>query len=306
MATDREPELAAELLRTPPAEFVAARNARVAELKAAGERELAARIARLRRPRPAEWALNVVAHADPDVVDAWADVADSVRAAQQDATGGKTRTDLREMLTEWRARTADVVAAAPDGASTGELTALLTEIGGSADATAALRAGLVGAEPDTPTPTARPRRVPAGRPTAERERPSERPRASSSKAAERRHATDRTTLHEQREKEAADRAASRRTEAAARVQELAERVAEAEDQAAAAGEAVAAAEAALGAAEAAVADAERALDVAEQRRRAARHDRAEAERRQASAEERLERERRAHRAAAARLADTDG
>lgn len=138
----------AELLRVQPREFVAARNSRVAELKQAGERELAARIAQLRRPSPAQWALNAVAHTHPDLVRTWAGLAERIRSEQQRAAEGETVVGLRDLLADWRARTAEIVAAAPSGAPAGELTATLSTIGASPETTTALVAGLLGGPDD--------------------------------------------------------------------------------------------------------------------------------------------------------------
>ena len=141
-----ERTLAAELLRVPPSEFVAARNTRVAELKADGNRELAEAVAKLRRHSAAEWALNVIAHEHPDLVSDWAAAAADARAAQESSSGS-----LRQALADWRATTAAVVRAAPRAAPKGELTAELTQIGGSPDATARFVAGLLGAGGEPPT-----------------------------------------------------------------------------------------------------------------------------------------------------------
>jgi len=138
-------ELVAELYRTPPAEFVAARNAKAAELKKAGEKELAAEVAKLRRHSPAHWALDVLAHTQRALVDTWADAADRVREAQRAAIEGRAGEDLREVLTELRRHTAALAEAAPDGAPVAELPATLAAVAASEEATAELRAGLLGA-----------------------------------------------------------------------------------------------------------------------------------------------------------------
>jgi hypothetical protein len=159
--------VAAELLRVPPNEFVAARNARVAELKAAGDRELAGAVAKLRRQSAAEWALNVIAHEHPDLVGEWAAAAAAARAAQESPSA-----NLRQALADWRAATTQVVRAAPRGAPKGELTAELTQIGGVAESTARFVAGLLGAGGEPPavpeTPRGKPRRAAAESPSADR------------------------------------------------------------------------------------------------------------------------------------------
>ena len=138
-------ELVAELYRTPPADFVAARNEKVADLKRAGQKELAAEIAKLRRHSPAHWALDVLAHTHRKAVGAWADTADRVRAAQRAAIEGRRGEDLRDVLAELRKHTAALADAAPDGAPVSELPGALAAIAASDEATAELRSGLLGA-----------------------------------------------------------------------------------------------------------------------------------------------------------------
>jgi hypothetical protein len=179
-----EQAVAAELLRVPPNEFVAARNGRVAELKAAGDRELAAAVAKLRRQSAAEWALNVIAHEHPDLVGDWAAAAADARSAQESPSG-----NLRQALADWRAVTAQVVRAAPRGSPKGGLTAELTQIGSSPEATAAFVAGLLGAGNAAPaTPAETPRQKSPGTAAAEQSQQPKRSKASAvdRKAAQRR------------------------------------------------------------------------------------------------------------------------
>ena len=64
-----------DLFTVRPEEFVAARNAVVKALKAAGEREEAAKVATLRRPSAVDWALNCVALEHADTLDQFLDAA---------------------------------------------------------------------------------------------------------------------------------------------------------------------------------------------------------------------------------------
>lgn len=83
---EREDELDAivrELVASPLDEFTARRNARVQELRASGARELAAEVAKLRRPSVALWVANRLA-ADGDTVAA-------VRKAMVAATDAQAR-----------------------------------------------------------------------------------------------------------------------------------------------------------------------------------------------------------------------
>jgi hypothetical protein len=140
-----EHEVAVELYRTPPGEFVTARKAKVAELRADGQRDLAAVVAKLRRPSPVNWALNTIRHEHPDVVAEWADAAEAGRAAQRATVEGRS-TDLRSALAELRRCAQAVVEVAPAGTPVDRVSAALATIAMSAPATDALRAGLLGSE----------------------------------------------------------------------------------------------------------------------------------------------------------------
>jgi hypothetical protein len=71
-----------ELYAVPPAGFIAARDARVAELKG-DDRELAEAVKALRRPSPVAWAVNLLAR-DGDLADLLA-LGERLRAAQESA-----------------------------------------------------------------------------------------------------------------------------------------------------------------------------------------------------------------------------
>ena len=182
-------EAARDLYAIAPGAFIAARNQLAKELKAAGHAEDATTVARLRRPRLAEWALNRLAHAGAASVDRFAHATAEAQRAQSAAIGGDP-TALRAATIELR----DALNAVADGA-----VAQLTADGGSGegqrdDVTAILRqlvatadpsplvAGVVGSEaivstgeffPGAPDPVVRatpdrekpPRATPAG-PTA--------------------------------------------------------------------------------------------------------------------------------------------
>jgi len=63
-----------DLFATPPQEFVRRRNALVKELKAAGERAAAERIAALKRPVVALWAVNQLARRHPGEVERYLEI----------------------------------------------------------------------------------------------------------------------------------------------------------------------------------------------------------------------------------------
>ena len=165
---DPPDELTAELFVTPPAEFVAVRNRFAKELKAAGRSELAARVAKLRRPSVTHWALNVAARSEPEIASAWADSAEVARAAQE----AGAPTDMREALAALRAATAALVKVAGRHAPVGDVSIALAELAASPEQSQALRVGLLGADVrDVPAaPGTRRRAVakrPAGTPSAD-------------------------------------------------------------------------------------------------------------------------------------------
>jgi hypothetical protein len=146
-------EAARDLYAVPPADFIARRNALREQLQADGHADDAATVARLRRPRLAEWALNRLARADPALV---ARLATSIAAAQRaqsaaiggDAGGLRAATaDLRDALNT--VADAAVRGLAADGgngeAQRDDLTTILRELVANADPSP-LVAGVVGSE----------------------------------------------------------------------------------------------------------------------------------------------------------------
>lgn len=100
-----------ELFSVRPEEFVAARNALVKSLKAAGERERAVDVAAWRRPTPIDWALNQVARDDADAIDRFTGAAAAAQKAQASALSGR-REDLRAAVAGVRESSATVAALA--------------------------------------------------------------------------------------------------------------------------------------------------------------------------------------------------
>jgi hypothetical protein len=105
-------EIVAELLAVPPAEFTATRTARVKALKADGDTELAAAVAKLRRPSVTTWAVNAAVRADTAGATA---LVDAVHALQRPGS-----TDVREATRDLDSALDALVAAASTA---------LTEIG---------------------------------------------------------------------------------------------------------------------------------------------------------------------------------
>jgi hypothetical protein len=81
MARDADRDIQ-ELYALPPAEFTRARNARAAALKAAGRTDAADTVRQLRRPTPALWAANRLAHLESKRLEAFLTSVDEVRRTQ--------------------------------------------------------------------------------------------------------------------------------------------------------------------------------------------------------------------------------
>jgi hypothetical protein len=134
---DRLAGIADELYAVPPPGFVAARNARVAELSA--DRALAAQVAALRKPAPAAWVVNLLLRARREQLEELLELGGALR----DAHATLDRAAITRLAQERRER---VTALTATGA------ALAAEAGGTTtravlDAVAAtLDAGLADAE----------------------------------------------------------------------------------------------------------------------------------------------------------------
>ncbi|MBP2323001.1 valyl-tRNA synthetase [Kibdelosporangium banguiense] len=85
--------IANQLYALLPAEFMAARAEYVREAKAAGDKETAAKIAKLRKPSQAAWALNLLARRQPDELQRLGNLG----AALRDAHGRFDGETLREL-----------------------------------------------------------------------------------------------------------------------------------------------------------------------------------------------------------------
>lgn len=141
---------ARELFRTPPDAFVTARNSLVRELKSEGQRDSAAAIASMRRPSWVDWALNVTAGEDADLVGAFAEAAAGMRHAQQRAIEGGPagKSDIRAAMGELRDRSGQfarrvnqVLTGHGRPPAIAEITERLASIAADADATEQLRTG---------------------------------------------------------------------------------------------------------------------------------------------------------------------
>ena len=77
-----------EIYRDPPEEFVAGRDRLVKELRAAGKRDEATAVGKLRRPTEAAWLLNRTALSSPAEVAEFAEASRDLERAQADAIDG--------------------------------------------------------------------------------------------------------------------------------------------------------------------------------------------------------------------------
>lgn len=82
-------EVVAELLAGPLDEFTSHRNARAKALKAAGQRELAAEVATLKKPPVAVWAVNQLARRNKPVLERLRRAGEGVVRAQSGAVAGR-------------------------------------------------------------------------------------------------------------------------------------------------------------------------------------------------------------------------
>jgi hypothetical protein len=101
-----------ELYGLPLEEFTPARDAAAKELRKAGDRETAARVAKLPKPSPAAWTANQVARQQPELIEALLDAGAALRAAQDAAVSGHGGRGLREATLAERGAVEAVMAAA--------------------------------------------------------------------------------------------------------------------------------------------------------------------------------------------------
>jgi hypothetical protein len=143
------------LYAVPPGEFVAARNAAAKELRAAGDKDAAVEVAKLRRPPVEDWALNAVAVDHADQMGAALDAAARMRDAQAAAVEGREGADVRGAVADLREHSQRVVSLAADavartgrapGAMVGTLTARLAEVAANEAAAEQLRDAHLGSE----------------------------------------------------------------------------------------------------------------------------------------------------------------
>ena len=89
-------EVTGELYGLDPKDFVPARNELAKRLRKAGNRDLAAEVAKLRRPSPAAWAVNQLARRHRADLEELVRLGEALRAAQDGALAGAEPGDLRQ------------------------------------------------------------------------------------------------------------------------------------------------------------------------------------------------------------------
>ncbi len=224
------------LYAVPLEDFVAERKKAAKVLRDAGDKQRAAELARLPKPTAPAWALNALARERPDVIAAWADVADALREASAAPGPG-----LREAMAAHREATTQLVGLVRDESRPGgkplsgpmldRVRALLQEATVDPDRAARLRDGLVvegGAEDGTePEPAPPRRRRAAGSEGAEAEHDEAEAKAARERAA--REAAARRAELERSAREATERAERLRATAADRAHAAAEAAERLED-----------------------------------------------------------------------------
>jgi hypothetical protein len=91
----------------PPPDFVAARNEKATEASDAGDKVLAQRIRKLRRPSRSAWAVNVLARENPEELTPLIELGEELRGAQRSLSGDRLRAlaaERRELVSDLRAR----------------------------------------------------------------------------------------------------------------------------------------------------------------------------------------------------------
>ncbi|WP_108666479.1 hypothetical protein [Euzebya rosea] len=111
------PDVAHELFAATPAEFVQRRDALAAELRARGDRPAAAVVKALRRPTVAAAAINLLARAEPDLIEASLAAGEALASAQRRALSGVSQTDVRGAVRTHHRAIDAVLAAAPEATS---------------------------------------------------------------------------------------------------------------------------------------------------------------------------------------------
>jgi hypothetical protein len=138
------------LYALPLEQFTAERDVLAAELRAGGDDTGAARVKALRKPSRAAWAVNRLARAYPDLVEALLGAGGELRQAHRHAASGRRAQQLREAALAERqavdalvARLPEVLGAPPSPALAHTVRETLHAASSDPDARAELAAGRV-------------------------------------------------------------------------------------------------------------------------------------------------------------------
>lgn len=133
----------------PLTEFISARDALAKELRAAGDREAASAVKSLRKPSRAAWALNRVAHQEPDSLTALdAAVAGIVAAQTRDGDVRAAMATLRNAVRDYANVAADGSRSAGIRLDVGELSNAILAVLGNPGSYGELRSGRMSEVPD--------------------------------------------------------------------------------------------------------------------------------------------------------------
>jgi hypothetical protein len=141
--------IAAELCALAPGAFTAARNERAKLLRREGKRELAQQVARLAKPTVSAWAVNALARRGAEALERVVALGAQLREAQEDLDAARLRSLAKErvqLLAEAVAaarEAADESGIAVSDAAAGEIEQTLRAAMADAQASAAVRSGLL-------------------------------------------------------------------------------------------------------------------------------------------------------------------
>lgn len=113
-----------ELYKLPLDEFTPARDALAAELRSAGDRDGAARVKKLRKPSLSAWAVNQVAHAEPQKMGELFALRDKLEDVSDAKTLRQVSEDRRHLIAELVKRAEGVLKEAGRGTSATTLQAI--------------------------------------------------------------------------------------------------------------------------------------------------------------------------------------
>jgi hypothetical protein len=141
--------IAAELCALAPGTFTAARNERAKLLRREGKRELAQQVARLAKPTVSAWAVNALARRGAEALERVVALGAQLREAQEDLDAARLRSLAKERVQLLAEAVAAARAAADESgiavsdAAAGEIEQTLRAAMADAQASAAVRSGLL-------------------------------------------------------------------------------------------------------------------------------------------------------------------